>query len=164
MARPKKKDPIETAAQKTRRDSIVSSTMPHATRCLADMLAAARGLSRSEYLRYLVIQDGRANTNRVLAEAITEGVRVAMGRPTATATGISPFALQEEATRNALIKQYPFFEESDGWQTLFTDVDGESMFVIETSDGETSMWTRAEFVNLPLDTITVLIEQKISKD
>lgn len=164
MARPKKNaaTPAESAAQRTRKDAIISTTMPHATRCLADMLAAARGLSRSEYFRFLVLEDCTRNSPTIIAEAMAQGIHVSMGRPVNAINNASPFALQQEAARKALSDKFPFFETVEGWRMMFAEAndEGENCY-IEPQTGRT--FTIDEFCNLPLDLMNELAGKWIAE-
>jgi len=132
---PRPKNP-NTAAVRTRKDTIVSMTMPHATRVLTDMLADARGLSRSEYFRYLVLQDAQKSAPRVLAEALTEGVKVCLGRPSHPAQVASQFAVAEENARLNLVAKFPFFENADALRTMFVDDDAHQRFLAMPADAQ----------------------------
>jgi len=100
------------------------------------MLADARGLSRSEYFRYLVLQDAQKSAPRVLAEALTEGVKVCLGRPSNPAQVASQFAVTEEQARLNLVAKFPFFENADALRTMFVDDDAHQRFLAMPADAQ----------------------------
>lgn len=157
----RKKQNAGDAAARTRKDTIVSVTMPYTTRVLLDMMCDFRGLNRSEYFRYLVLEDAvkRETVDKILAEATAEGVKAAMGRPVEKDSTISAFAVEEEESRKALLNQYPIFDDAVAWMQLFDeDAQGNRHFTTEQGS-----YTLAEFVNLDLKTMSILIGQKLNK-
>ena len=149
----------QSADQKTRKDIITSITMPHATRVLADMLAQARGLSRSEYFRFLVLRDIESGAvNDVVAESLAQGIKVVLGRPTPAISLASPFAVQQENVRLALIEKYPFFDSYNDWERLF-DRESDGLY-FNLPDVRFKI---DEFVNLDVDTIATLVAEKIQQ-
>lgn len=69
------------ANKRTRTDKVVSFTTPHNTRLLLDVLCGAREMSRSEYLRYLILEDARRTSPRILDAALAEDIYAKRGRP-----------------------------------------------------------------------------------
>lgn len=147
----------DSAAQKTRKDYVTSVTMPHATRVLADMLATARGLTRSEYFRFLVLRDIESGAvNNLVSEALAQGVKVVLGRPLTAMTVASPFAIQQENVRAALLDKYPFFDNYNDWEKIFDREPGGMFFNIPDH-----RFAIEEFVNLDVETIATLIAIKL---
>jgi len=150
----------KSATERTRKDTIISVTVPFTTKTLIDMLSEFRGLSRSEYFRYLVLRDieDYGTLNKILAEATAEGVKVAMGRPVEKKQTASALALEEEAAREALVEKFKIFEDASAWRDLFTEnADGEYEFI-----SQDYTCTREEFCDLPLDVMTQLINNKLN--
>ena len=69
------------AKKRTRTDKIVSFTTPHNTRLLLDVLCGAREMSRSEYLRYLILEDARRTAPTIIDAALAESIYAKRGRP-----------------------------------------------------------------------------------
>lgn len=69
------------ANKRTRTDKIVSFTTPHNTRLLLDTLCGARHMSRSEYLRYLILEDARRTAPSIIDAALAESIYAKRGRP-----------------------------------------------------------------------------------
>jgi hypothetical protein len=83
------------ANKRTRTDKIVSFTTPHNTRLLLDTLCGARHMSRSEYLRYLILEDARRTAASIIDAALAEDIYAKRGR----------LAKDEEFTESPLLKE-----------------------------------------------------------
>jgi hypothetical protein len=143
------------AAELTRKDSVISFTLPHMCRVLCDMLADARGIQRSEYLRQLILQDAQQNSPALVAEALAHGTNVLIGRPSVVSKPESEFAVQQEGLRLALCKKYPWFMNSDAWTSLFEERDGVRHFVFKDKS-----FTEQEFGQLNIETVVEMMQEK----
>lgn len=155
----KKRNTEKSAAARTRKDAIISMTMPYTTRCLMDMLSDFRGLTRSEYVRYLILRDAEEfqGVERIMAEAVAEGIKTLNGRPATSTAAISPFAAAEEIAYGEMINKYAIFEGRDTWLGLFEyDEDSNRFFVTPKEK-----YTFEEFLDLDFDTMAKLIQTKL---
>lgn len=143
------------AAELTRKDSVISFTLPHMCRVLCDMLADARGVQRSEYLRQLILQDAQQSSPALIAEALAHGTNVLIGRPSVVSKPESEFAVQQEGLRLALCRKYPWFMNSDAWTSLFEERDGVRYFVFKDKS-----FTEQEFGQLNIETVVEMMQAK----
>tara|TARA_Y100001973_G_scaffold103388_1_gene170529 strand:- start:2517 stop:2810 length:294 start_codon:yes stop_codon:yes gene_type:complete len=65
--------------KRTRTDKIISITITKRMKDLLDFLSSSRGIGRSEYLRYLILQDAE-NYSDIVDTIIAEGSLVKRGR------------------------------------------------------------------------------------
>lgn len=102
-------------AKRTRTDKIVSFTTPHNTRLLLDVLCGAREMSRSEYLRYLILEDARKTAPKVLDLALAEAIYAKRGRPGKQEEfTASPIVEETKEQYRALLRSYgEFVSEQD---------------------------------------------------
>lgn len=102
-------------AKRTRTDKIVSFTTPHNTRLLLDVLCGAREMSRSEYLRYLILEDARRTSPRILDAALAESIYAKRGRPGKNEEFTeSPLLEQTKSNYRSLLRLYgEFVSEQD---------------------------------------------------
>ncbi len=110
---------------RVRKDAIVSTTMSYNARVLLDTMADARGMSRSEYLRYLIVQDAKATTPRVVAAAAAEILEGQRGRPAAdTSVVADDFLIDETKTEyTQLLREFGMFINQDPiGNAIFTKV------------------------------------------
>lgn len=117
---------------RVRKDAIVSTTMTYNTRVLLDTLADARGMSRSEYIRFLVVTDAQEQTPRVVAAAAAELINTQRGRPTLTETLTDSFLINEtKAEYGRCLREFGMFIGQDPvGNALFTKIMNEPCIVM----------------------------------
>lgn len=92
---------------RVRKDAVVSATMSYNMRVLLDTLADARAMSRSEYVRYLVLQDAQDTTPRIVAAAVDESATAKQGRPKLQDTLKDSFLIDEAKARyGAMVRDF----------------------------------------------------------
>lgn len=117
---------------RVRKDSIVSTTMSYNNRVLLDTMADARGMTRSEYIRYLILQDAKATTPRVVAAALDELLQdQKRGRPTLTENLKDSYLIDEtKAEYGRLLREFGMFIGQDPvGNAIFTKVLNEPCIV-----------------------------------
>ncbi len=97
-------------AKRTRTDKIISFTTPHNTRLLLDILCGAREMSRSEYLRYLILEDARRTAPTIVDAALAESIYAKRGRPgKGEEFTESPLLERTKSTYRTLLRLYGEF-------------------------------------------------------
>ena len=117
---------------RVRKDAIISTTMSYNARVLLDTMADARGMSRSEYIRFLIVQDAKTTTPRVVAAAATEIMEGQRGRPNQDTSLISDHFLIDEtkAEYGRLLREFGMFISQDPiGNAIFTKILNEPCIV-----------------------------------
>ena len=133
-------------AKRTRTDKIVSFTTPHNTRLLLDILCGAREMSRSEYLRYLILEDARRTSPRILDAALAESIYAKRGR---LAKGEefteSPVVEQTKQNYRSLLRLYGEFVSEVDLTDYILSVEGLSLedFAEKTEEERAEIVSRA---------------------
>ena len=133
-------------AKRTRTDKIVSFTTPHNTRLLLDILCGARHMSRSEYLRYLVLEDARRTAPNIIDAALAEDIYAKRGRLAKDEEFTeSPLLEQTKADYRSLLREFgEFISEVDLTEYLLS-VEGLSLedFAAKTEEQRAEVVQRA---------------------
>jgi hypothetical protein len=117
--------------KRVRKDSIVSTTMSYNNRVLLDTMADARGMTRSEYIRYLILADAELTTPRVVADAMNELLAGERGRPKNDIAMLDSFLINEsQAEYGRLLREFGMFIGQDPiGNSIFQDHEGEPCIV-----------------------------------
>lgn len=112
------------AKAKDRRDKVISVTMPVVTSILLDMVAEAKGYTRSEYIRYLILNDAPNVAAEIMAAAIDEGVKASSQRSRKTATPSEQLAITAAKELADLQEEYKPLVNNDGFDVFEYNEDG----------------------------------------
>jgi len=117
--------------KRVRKDAIVSATMSYNMRVLLDHLADARAMSRSEYVRMLVLQDAQETAPRIVAQAAAELLDTKQGRPSLQETVIDSILVDEaKANYGRLVREYvEFLGDDPVGNRYFINIGGEPCIV-----------------------------------
>lgn len=117
--------------KRVRKDAIVSTTMSYNCRVLLDYAADARGMTRSEYLRYLLVRDAEGLSTTVIAAAADELLTHQKGRPADGIELTSSFIIDEtKAEYGRLLREFGMFIGQDPiGNALFTKIMNEPCIV-----------------------------------
>lgn len=132
--------------KRTRTDKIVSFTTPHNTRLLLDVLCGAREMSRSEYLRYLILEDARRTAPTIIDAALAESIYAKRGRPGKEEEFIeSPLLERTKDTYRSLLRLYGEFVSEVDLTDYILSVEGLSLedFAALTEDERKQVVSRA---------------------
>jgi len=118
-------------SKRIRKDAIVSTTMSYNVRVLLDHAADARGMTRSEYIRFLIVEDARDLGPRVCAAAANELLDHKKGRPTVDEELTNSYIVDEtKAEYGRLLREFGMFISQDPiGNAIFTKVDNEPCIV-----------------------------------
>lgn len=119
------------ARARVRKDAIVSTTMSYNCRVLLDYAADAKGMTRSEYIRYLVVRDSRELSKKVIAAAADELLTHQKGRPENGVELTSSYIIDEtKAEYGRLLREFGMFIGQDPiGNAIFTKVFNEPCIV-----------------------------------
>lgn len=134
------------ANKRTRTDKVVSFTTPHNTRLLLDVLCGAREMSRSEYLRYLILEDARRTSPRILDAALAEDIYAKRGRPGKDEEFTeSPLLEQTKSNYRSLLRLYGEFVSEVDLTDYILSVEGLSLedFAAKTEEERREVVSRA---------------------
>ena len=117
--------------KRVRKDAIVSATMSYNMRVLLDHLADARAMSRSEYVRMLVLEDAEITSPRIVAQAAAELITARQGRPSLDETVVDSILVDEaKANYGRLVRSYREFLGDDPVSNrYFTNIGGEPCII-----------------------------------
>jgi len=118
-------------SKRVRKDAIVSTTMSYNCRVLLDYASDAKGMTRSEYIRYLVVRDSSALSSKVIAAAADELLTHQKGRPADGVELTSSYIIDETKVEyGRLLREFGMFIGQDPiGNALFTKVLNEPCIV-----------------------------------
>lgn len=147
-------------SSRIRKDCIVSTTMSHNIRVLTDTLADARGMTRSEYIRFLVVKDAEIQAPRVVAAAAEELLDNHRGRPDDDESLTSSYIVDEsKAEYGRLLREFGMFVgQHPVGNALFTPILGEPCIVWN----ETA-YNYDDFVKLSKEDRTDILEARLQQ-
>ena len=116
---------------RVRKDAIVSTTMSYNNRVLLDTMADARGMARSEYIRYLILRDAEDVTPRIVAAAAAELLAGHRGRPNQDISLTDSHIIDEtKAEYGRLLREFGMFVGQDPiGNAIFTKIMNEPCIV-----------------------------------